>query len=158
MADASEERTANDYIQLALAYFDNNDMRGARRHVNNAFDIDNRISDGYMVLAMVFRREGNLDLADSNFLRAISLDQNNSRARNNYATMLFSQERFRESYEQLERVAGDTSYEGRALFAGIQIEGYFQNVELVENFSLVLAALYPTSPEFQTFQRLNNVN
>jgi type IV pilus assembly protein PilF len=233
MADASEERAANDYIQLALAYFDNNDMRGARRHVNNAFDIDNRISDGYVVLAMVFRREGNLSLADSNFLRAISLDQNNSRARNNYATMLFSQERFRESYEQLERVAGDTSYEGRplvfeglgrsalrlgrqedakaafqralqlnenlfiaplelalvyfdqenyplarqyylsylttnaflqlphtrrALFAGIQIEGYFQNVELVENFSLVLATLCPTSLEFQTFQRLNNVN
>ncbi len=233
MADASEERAATDYIQLALAYFDNNDMPGARRHVNNAFDIDNRISDGYMVLAMVFQREGDLDLADSNFLRAISLDQNNSRARNNYAAMLFSQERFRESYEQLERVASDTSYEGRslvfeglgrsalrlgrqedakaafqralqlnenlfiaplelalvyfdqerlstrssilsklfdhhaflqlphtprALFAGIQIEGYFQNVELVENFSLVLATLYPTSPEFQTFQRLNNAN
>jgi type IV pilus assembly protein PilF len=233
MADASEERTANDYIQLALAYFDNNDMPGARRHVNNAFDIDNRISDGYMVLAMVFQREGDLDLADSNFLRAISLDQNNFRARNNYATMLFSQERFRESYEQLERVAGDTSYEGRslvfeglgrsalrlggqedskaafqcapqfnenlfiaplelalvyfdqenyplarqyyrsylittaflqlphtlrALFAGIQIEGYFQNVEFVEKFSLVLTTLYPTSPEFQTVQRLNNAN
>ena len=46
----------------------------------------------------------------------------------------------------------------RGLFAGIQIEGYFQNVELVENFSLVLATLCPTSLEFQTFQRLNNVN
>ena len=48
-------------------------MPGARRHVNNALDIDNRISDGYMVLAMVFQREGDLDLADSNFLRAIRL-------------------------------------------------------------------------------------
>jgi type IV pilus assembly protein PilF len=233
MADASEERTANDYIQLALAYFEKNDMPGARRHVNNAFDIDNRISDGYMVLAMVFQREGDLDLADSNFLRAISLDQNNSRARNNYAAMLFSQERFRESYEQLKRVACDTSYEGRslvfeglgrsalrlgrqedakaafqralqlneslfmdplelvlvyfdqenyplvrqyyrsyltaiaflqlphtlrALFSGIKMEGYFQNVEFFENTSLVFTALYPTSPEFQTFQRLKNAS
>jgi len=34
--------------------------------------------------------------------------------------MLFSQERFRESYEQLERVAGDTSYEGPSLvFEGL---------------------------------------
>ena len=230
MADASESRAAADYM---LAYFDNGDMPGARRHVNNALDIDDRISDAYMVLAMVFQREGDLDLADTNYRRAISLDQDNSSARNNYAAMLFSQERFRESYEQLERVAGDTSYEGRplvfeglgrsalrlgrqedakaafqralqlnenlfiaplelalvyfdqenyplarqyylsylttnaflqlphtrrALFAGIQIEGYFQNVELVENFSLVLATLYPTSLEFQTFQRLNNVN
>lgn len=233
MADASEERAATDYIQLALAYFDNNDMPGARRHVNNALDIDARISDGYMVLAMVFQREGDLDLADSNFRKAITLDQDNSRARNNYAAMLFSQERFRESYEQLERVASDTSYQGRslvfeglgrsalrlgrheeakaalqralqlnenlfiaplelaliyfdqqdyslarqyyqnylttiaflqlpytprALLAGIQIEGYFQNEELVENFSLVLTTLYPTSPEFQTFQRLSDAN
>ena len=58
MVDASEERAATDYIQLALAYFDNNDMPGARRHVNNALDIDDRISDAYMVLAMVFQREG----------------------------------------------------------------------------------------------------
>ena len=172
-------------------------------------------------------------MSDTNFRRAISLDQDNSSARNNYAAMLFSQERFRESYEQLERVANDTSYEGRslvfeglgrsalrldrqedakaafqralqlnenlfiaplelaliyfdqqdylrarqyyrnylttiaflqlphtprALLAGIQIEGYFQNDELVENFSLVLTTLYPTSPEYQTFQRLNDAN
>ena len=233
MADASEERAATDYIQLALAYFDNRDMPGARRHVNNALDIDNGISDAYMVLAMIFQREGDLDLADSNYQRAISLDKDNASARNNYAAMLFSQERFRESYEQLERVANDTSYEGRslvfeglgrsalrlgrqeeakaafqralqlnenlfiaplelaliyfdqqdyprarqyyrnylttiqflqlphtprALLAGIQIEGYFQNKEFVENFSLVLSTLYPTSPEYQTFQRLSDAN
>ena len=233
MVDASEERAATDYIQLALAYFDNRDMPGARRHVNNALDIDNGISDAYMVLAMIFQREGDLDLADSNYQRAISLDKDNSSARNNYAAMLFSQERFRESYEQLERVANDTSYEGRslvfeglgrsalrlgrqeeakaafqralqlnenlfiaplelaliyfdqedyprarqyyqnylttiaflqlphtpgALLAGIQIEGYFQNKEFVENFSLVLSTLYPTSPEYQRFQRLSDAN
>jgi type IV pilus assembly protein PilF len=233
MADASEERAATDYIQLALAYFDNSDMPGARRHVNNALDIDDRISDAYMVLAMIFQREGDLDLADSNFRRAISLDEDDSSARNNYAAMLFAQERFRESYDQLERVANDTSYEGRslvfeglgrsalrlgrqeeakaafqralqlnenlfiaplelaliyfdqedylrarqyyrnylttiqflqlphtprALLTGIQIEGYFQNEEFVENISLVLTTLYPTSPEYQTFQRLSDAN
>ncbi|PCI81418.1 MAG: type IV pilus biogenesis/stability protein PilW [SAR86 cluster bacterium] len=233
MVDASEERAATDYIQLALAYFDNGDMPGARRHVNNALDIDDRISDAYMVFAMIFEREGDLDLADSNFQRAISLDGDNSSARNNYAAMLFAEERFRESYEQLEKVASDTSYEGRslafeglgrsalrlgrqevakaafqralqlnenlfiaplelaliyfdqqdylgarqyyrnylttiqflqlphtprALLAGIQIEGYFENDEFVENFSLVLSTLYPTSPEYQTFQRLSDAN
>ena len=120
MVDASEEQAATDYIQLALAYFDNRDMPAARRHVNNALDIDNRISDAYMVLAMISQHEGDLDLADSNYQRAISLDKDNSSARNNYAAMLFSQERFRESYEQLERVANDTSYEGRSLvFEGL---------------------------------------
>ena len=46
----------------------------------------------------------------------------------------------------------------RVLFSGIQIEGYLQNVEHVENLSLVLTTLYPTPPEFQTFQRLSNAN
>lgn len=233
MVDASEEQAATDYIQLALAYFDNRDMSAARRHVNNALDIDNRFSDAYMVLAMISQHEGDLDLADSNYQRAISLDKDNSSARNNYAAMLFSQESFRESYEQLERVANDTSYEGRslvfeglgrsalrlgrqeeakaafqralqlnenlfiaplelaliyfdqedyprarqyyqnylttiqflqlphtprALLAGIQIGGYFQNKEFVENFSLVLSTLYPTSPEYQVLQRLSDAN
>lgn len=233
MVDASEDQAAADYIQLALAYFDNNDMANARRHAANALEIDDRISDAYMVLAMISQREGDLDLADDYFLRAISLDRDNSRARNNYAAMLFAQERFNESYEQLERVASDTSYEGRslvfeglgrsalrlgrqedaknafqramqlndnlyiaplelaliffeqqdyltarqyyrnylttiqflelphtprALLGGIQIEGYFDNDELVQNFTLILTTLYPTSPESQSLQRLNDAN
>ena len=231
--DASDDQAAADYVQLALAYFDNDDMSGARRHVTNALDIDNRTSDAYMVLAMILQREGDLELADSNFRRAISLNRSNSRARNNYAAMLFSHGRFRESYEQLEVVANDTSYEGRALafeglgrsalrldrkdaarsaflralqlnsnlyisalelallyfeeqdyprarqfyrnyltivefaqlphtpralLASIQIEGHFQNNELVEDFSLVLSTLYPNSPEYQTFRELSDAN
>ena len=116
MVDASEDQAAADYVQLALAYFDNNDMSGARRHANNALDVDDRsFRRLYGVGTDLAEREGDRDLADSNFRRAISLDRDNSRARNNYAAMLFSQERFRESYEQLERVASDTSYEGRHL-------------------------------------------
>ena len=46
----------------------------------------------------------------------------------------------------------------RALFAGNQIEGYFQNLELVESLSLVFTTLYPTLSEFQAFQRLSNAN
>lgn len=233
IVDASEDQAAADYVQLALAYFDNNDMSGARRHANNALDVDDEVSDAYQVLALIAEREGDRDLADSNFRRAISLDRDNSRARNNYAAMLFSQERYRESYAQLEMVASDTSYEGRALafeglgrsalrmgrlddarsafqralqldgnlfiaalelsllefdqkdylsarryyqsyltiveflqlphtpraqLAGIQIEGYFQNEELVENFTLVLSTLYPSSPEYQQLQRLSDAN
>jgi len=233
MGDASDDQAAADYIQLALAYFDNNDMAGARRHATNALNISDRTSAAYMVLAMVFQREGDLELADENFRRAISLDRTNTRARNNYAALLFAQERYSESYEQLEVVANDTSYEGRALafeglgrsalrldrpedarsafqralqlnsnlyisalelsliyyneqdylrarqfyqsyltimeyaqlphtpralLAGIQIEGHFENEALVENFTRVLSTLYPSSPENLFFQRLSDAN
>jgi type IV pilus assembly protein PilF len=233
LVDASEEQAVADYVQLALAYFEADDMAGARRHVSNAMDIDTRSSDAYMVSGMIFQREGDLDLADADFRKSISLDRNNSRARNNYAAMLYSQEQYRDASEQLQEVANDTEYEGRALafeglgrsllkigrteeaqaaflralqlngnlyiaalelaliyfeqqeyesarqtyqsylttaefyniphtpralLAGIQIEGHFQNDRLVKDFSLVLSTLYPSSLEYETYQRLTNAN
>jgi type IV pilus assembly protein PilF len=56
-----------------------------------------------------------MDLADESFRSSIGFDQNNSRVRNNYAAFLFSQDRFREAYEQLLVVSADTGYEGRSL-------------------------------------------
>ena len=111
----SEEQALQDYIQLAIAYYDANDLTGARRHVNNAMDLNDRHTDVYTMLALIFQREGDFAEAEVNFRRAISLDRNNSRARNNYAVLLFRMERFEEAYEQLELVTADSNYEGRAI-------------------------------------------
>ena len=229
----SEEQALQDYIQLAIAYYDANDLTGARRHVNNAMDLNDRHTDVYTMLALIFQREGDFAEAEDNFRRAISLDRNNSRARNNYAVLLFSMERFEDAFEQMELVAADSNYEGRAiafenlgraalrsgrrteaetafsralqlnanlyvsslelallrfenqdwpgarrsfqqylttvgfynipftpraLLAGIQIEGMFQNTEIVKNFSLILSTLYQDSPEFEKYQRLTDAN
>lgn len=231
LTDASEEQATQDYIQLAIAYYDADDMIGARRHINNALAINERSSEAHMVLALVLQREGDTDLADENFRRSISLDRDNSQSRNNYAALLFGQERYRDAYRQLERVAADTEYEGRAiafenlgraalrldqdddaqnaferalqlnsnlyvsavelsllyleqedfsrarssyqnyltivefynvphtpraLLAGIQIEGHYDNQELVDNFVLILGTLYQSSPEYEIYQRLSN--
>ena len=110
----SEEQALQDYIRLAAGYYDAGDMVGARRHINNALEIDSRDSGIYNILALVFQREGDLDLADSNFRRSIRLDRGNSRARNNFAVFLFANDRFEEAYEQLEIVTKDTGYEGRS--------------------------------------------
>ncbi|MBQ12991.1 MAG: type IV pilus biogenesis/stability protein PilW [Gammaproteobacteria bacterium] len=111
---ASDEQALQDYIQLATAYYDANDMTGARRHVSSAMAIDDSNSDIYTILALILQREGDLELAEDNFQRAISLNRDNSRARNNYGVYLFGQDRFSEAYDQLERVANDTNYVGRA--------------------------------------------
>ena len=111
---ADQSQALADYIQLAVAYFDANDMAGARRHIDNALAIDERSSGAYNVLALVQQREGDLELAEQTFRRAISLDRNNAQARNNYAALLFTQARYRDAYTQLEAVTEDTTYEGRA--------------------------------------------
>jgi type IV pilus assembly protein PilF len=113
--EASEEQALDDYMQLAIAYYDANDMQGARRHITNAMNISDRDSSVYTVLALIYQREGDLQLAGENFQRAINLDRGNSRARNNYAVLLFELERYRDVYQQLERVANDVEYEGRAI-------------------------------------------
>lgn len=113
--DTSDEEALQDYIRLAVAYYDANDMAGARRHINNALEINNRSSEVYNILALVHQREGDLELADEVFQRAIRLDETNSQARNNYAAFLFGRQRYAEAYEQLEIVASDTNYEGRPI-------------------------------------------
>lgn len=113
--EPSEEEAQEDYIQLAVAYFDAGDLAGARRHINNAIQINDRNTSIYNVLALIFQQEGDLELAEENFERAIRLDRSNSRARNNYAALLFSQGKFEEAYEQLVIVTEDTMYEGRAI-------------------------------------------
>ena len=113
--EPSDEQATQDYIQLAIAYYDADDMVGARRHINNAIAIDDRNADIYTILALTFQREGDLELAEENFRRAIRLDRDNSRARNNYAVLLFSVERYRDAYDQLERVVNDSGYENRAI-------------------------------------------
>lgn len=113
--EPSEEQAVQDYIQLASGYYDAGDMIGARRHINNALELNDRNSDIYNILALVFQAEGDIDLAEENFQRAISLDRDNSRARNNYAALLFEANRYREAYEQLQRVTEDVNYTNRAI-------------------------------------------
>lgn len=113
--ETSDDQAVQDYIQLALAYYETGDLAGARRHINNALAISDSYADTYNLLALVSQREGDLDLAEENFRRAIRLDRANSRARNNFAALLFDQERYDEAYEQLQIVANDTDYDGRAI-------------------------------------------
>ena len=112
---ASDERAIEDYVNLAVGYYDANDLAGARRNISNALEIDDRNSTIYNVLALILQREGDIRQAQETFERAVSLDGDNARARNNYAALLFSIKDFQEAYDQLEKVVSDSMYEGRAI-------------------------------------------
>lgn len=110
-----DERAVIDFVQLASTYYEAGDMSAAKRHVNNALAIDNEYSDVYNILALIQQFQGDIDLAEQSFERAISLDGTNSKARNNYAALLFSLGRFETASNQLEVVVRDFNYEGRAV-------------------------------------------
>lgn len=111
--DVSEQQAIEDYMQLAIAYYDAGDMTRARANIDTVLELDSNNSDIYGVLALVNQREGDMDLADDSFNRSLRLNRENSRVRNNYAAFLFSQERFEDAYDQLQIVSADTGYEGR---------------------------------------------
>ncbi|MBL4821333.1 MAG: type IV pilus biogenesis/stability protein PilW [Gammaproteobacteria bacterium] len=113
--DVSEEQAVKDYIQLAIAYYDIDDIVGAKRSINNAFEIDGNNSEVHSVLALIYQREGDMGLADEAFQRSINIDGSNSRARNNYAVFLFGREHFEDAFEQLQVVSADTNYDERAV-------------------------------------------
>ena len=96
--EPSDEESLVNFIQLAVAYFDADDMPYARRHRNKMLEIGPRNSEAFNILAQISLREGDLKLAMENFQRAVRLDQENSRARNNYAALPFLMEDYEDAY------------------------------------------------------------
>ena len=113
--EPSAEAALEDYVQLAIGYFDAGDLSAARRHIKNALAIDDRNAEVYNVLALIAQREGDLQLAAENFRRALRHDRNNVRIRNNYGVLLYDLQRYQDAVEQFELVTRDTMYQGRAM-------------------------------------------
>ncbi len=109
----SDEQALADYIKLATGYLEQGDLTNAKRHLDNASAIDPENSEILALWGLVYSREGEPDLSDESFRRALRIDPANSQARNNYAAFLFAESRFEDAYEQLELVVDDTNYSGR---------------------------------------------
>ena len=111
--ERSDEEALENYLQLAIGYLDQDDLPSAKRHLQNAANIDPDSSEMFGVWGLIYTREGEMDLADQYFRRSLRLDEGNSKVRNNYAAFLFAQRRPEDAYEQLERVVSDTEYDRR---------------------------------------------
>ena len=112
-AERSDRVALENYIQLAVGYLEQGDLANTKRHLGNAVQIDSNNSDVHSIWGLVYSREGEVDLADASFLRSLHINPANSKARNNYSAFLFANNRFRDAYEQLERVVQDVEYPGR---------------------------------------------
>lgn len=111
--EASPDDALEARVQLARSYIGEQNWEDAKRNLKLAQDIDPKSPDVYEAFALVYQSTGEYELAEENFKRAISLRKTFSRARNNYAAFLYSQERFEEAQQQLEVVVQDTLYESR---------------------------------------------
>ncbi len=108
MTEAMEQRVA-----LARQYIGEGNYEDAKRNLRMAVEIDDSNAGVHEAFALVYQSTGEFELAEESFQRAISLDGDFSRARNNYAAFLYGQERYREAEAQLELVVKDTLYSAR---------------------------------------------
>ncbi|MDA8752740.1 type IV pilus biogenesis/stability protein PilW [Halieaceae bacterium] len=111
--EASPEKALERRVELARQYIGEGNWEDAKRNLKLASEIDDSNPEVYEAFALVYQSTGETELAEESFRKAIRLDKDFSRARNNYAAFLFGQQRYKEAEEQLEYVTRDTLYNAR---------------------------------------------
>lgn len=110
---ASPVKVVEQRVALARQYIGQGNWEDAKRNLKVAAELDDSNAGVFEAFALVYQSTGEFELAEESFQRAIRLDGDFSRARNNYAAFLYSQERYREAEVQLTRVVKDTLYNAR---------------------------------------------
>jgi type IV pilus assembly protein PilF len=110
---ASPEEVFTQRVELARKYIGDGNWDAAKRNLKVASQINDRKPELHEAFALVYQSTGEFEMAEASYERAIALDKGFSRARNNYAAFLFSQERYHEAEQQLQAVVRDTLYEAR---------------------------------------------
>lgn len=105
---------AQDYLALAMGYFDTGNLDAARHHLDNARQNDAGQAEIDHIAALLAAAEGDYELAERHFRRALRIGQDDSAPRNNYGVMLYSLGRDEEALAQFRAAAADETYRGRA--------------------------------------------
>ncbi len=112
--EASPDKALDERVALAMRYIGEENWEDARRNLELAREIDADSAGVHAAFGLLYQRTGEFELAEDNFKRAIRLDSEDTRTRNNYAAFLIDRKRFEEAEKQLEFVVRDTLYGERA--------------------------------------------
>ena len=101
-----EARTA--YVQLGIGYLQQGQTEQAKVPLKKALEMDSSDPDANGALALVFQAEGETQLAEEHFHKALSSRPNDARTLNNYGSFLFELKRYKDAYERFEQAANDS--------------------------------------------------
>lgn len=109
-----KDRVIASQVQLAKAYIQARQPSQARKPLEKALDYDSRSGDAYSLLAMVNQLEGEKELAEKSFRKAIRYSDDASDVHNNYGAFLYAEGRYEEALNQLEKAASNVHYPRRS--------------------------------------------
>ncbi len=102
------------HIQLAQGYIEKGNREAARHHLRKAAEIDKNSPEAMEAMARLYQLEGEPELAEETFKKALKRKKDFTLANNNFGVFLFGLKRYEEALAQFEIAAADLDYDGRA--------------------------------------------
>jgi type IV pilus assembly protein PilF len=103
------------HLDLAIGYLRNRDYQRSKEKLAKALDIEPKNADVHATYGLVFQLEGETDLAEEYFKRAVKYNPQSAQIRNSYGAFLFSEKRFHEAVDQLSKASEDRFYPNRPM-------------------------------------------
>jgi type IV pilus assembly protein PilF len=101
------------YVQLGIGYLQEGNSERAKVPLKKAIELDANDADANAALALVFQAEGETQLAEQYFKKALA-SRNDARILNNFGSFLYEQKRFEDAYAMFEKAAADNLYPERS--------------------------------------------
>lgn len=146
-ATAAQKR-AQIRMQLAVGYFEQNQLPVALDEIKKALAADPDYAEAYGVRALIYMRMGETALADDNFKRALQLAPNNPDIANNYGSFLCQTDRVAESFRWFDAALASRQYSSpvKAMTNAGSCALKSRNYERAEQYLLQALQLAPDQP------------
>ncbi|WP_250459902.1 type IV pilus biogenesis/stability protein PilW [Microbulbifer litoralis] len=109
------DKALETHVQLGLRYLQSGDNReAARQHFLKALELGERDPRAHHGLALLYQSQGELDVAESHFKKALRYGDDFSMAKTNYGVFLYQQERYEEALELFREASADLRYNRRS--------------------------------------------
>ncbi|WP_445363409.1 type IV pilus biogenesis/stability protein PilW [Microbulbifer sp. ANSA003] len=109
------DKALETHVQLGIRYLrDPNNREQSRRHFNRALELGKKNPLAHHGLALLYQADGELDIAESHFKKALRYSDGFSMAHTNYGVFLYKQERYKEALKQFELASTDLTYNRRS--------------------------------------------
>ena len=141
---ANKQKALENYVTVSLTYIQKNNIARAKKAATRALEIDDDYAPAHDAMALIMEKEGEVDLADRHFKKAVKLDKSFSRARSHYGAFLYVNQRYKEACKQLEIAASDVYYESRPL--------------AYENLALCYLKLEKQDAAINAYKKANQLN
>lgn len=108
------EQARDAFVQLGLGYLKQGDTERAKVPLKKALDLDSSSADANAALALVFQAEGEAELSEQHFRKALSSRPGDARILNNYGGFLYERKRYKDAYAKFQEAAADSLYPERS--------------------------------------------